>query len=494
MGVVLTTENPSQLAVDGVALGMYADGSLVSAADGLDASFRSALLRLHQRGELSGRNGAITTLLGPKGVEAAVVVVVGLGENGPVNRRVAFEASAGAAKALANRSRPFVGFYLDDHWPADVQEAAVCGSLVGCQGQDLYRAERNLHPFREVLWRHVPTEVLERGSQLAAGVNLTRHLVNEPPSVLNPAEFARRAAEEAAAVGIAAEVWDQHRLLAERCGSLLAVARGSAHPPRLAILEYRGAGAQGPCIALVGKGVTFDSGGLSLKPTDSMTTMKCDMAGAATVLGAIQVIATRKLPVHVIGLVGLVENMISGDSYRLGDILTARSGKTIEVLNTDAEGRLVLADVLNVALERGADRIIDLATLTGACVVALGTDVAGAMTNHQGWCDQLLQAAARCGEPTWQLPMFDFYREQIKSKVADIKNVGDGRWGGAITAAKFLEEFVGERPWVHLDIAGPSFREKPASWIDAGGTGVFVRTLVELIENGLHPPLSHTPA
>ena len=483
MGLLSTTDSLSQVAGDGVALGMYADGSLVSAASGMDAGFQSSLQHLFQCGELTGRPGTVATLLGPAGVTSAVVVVVGLGTREKVDRRIAFEAAASAAKALAGRSRPRVAFYLDDHWPADVQEAAVCGSLVGCEGQDRYRAERNLFPFRDLLWRQVPAEVLERGRQLAAGVNLTRHLVNEPPSVVNPAEFARRAAEAAASSGITAEIWDQPRLVAERCGSLLAVARGSAHPPRLAILEYRGAGAQGPCIALVGKGVTFDSGGLSLKPTDGMTTMKCDMAGAATVLGAMHVIAARKLPVHVIGLMGLVENMISGDSYRLGDILTARSGKTIEVLNTDAEGRLVLADVLNVALERGAERIIDLATLTGACVVALGTDVAGAMTNHQGWCDQLLQAASRCGEPAWQLPMFDFYREQIKSKVADIKNVGDGRWGGAITAAKFLEEFVGDKPWVHLDIAGPAFREKPTAWLDAGGSGVFVRTLVELIES-----------
>ena len=186
-----------------------------------------------------------------------------------------------------------------------------------------------------------------------------------------------------------------------------------------------------------------------------MKTMKCDMAGAATVLGAVLAIARLELPVNVIGLMGLVENMIGGNAYKVGDVLTARSGKTIEVLNTDAEGRLVLADVLDVALERGADKIIDLATLTGACVVALGNDVAGLMTNDQAWCDAVKAAAEACGEPAWQLPMFPEYTEQIRSKVADIKNVGEGRWGGAITAAKFLEEFVAGKPWVHMDIAGP---------------------------------------
>jgi leucyl aminopeptidase len=232
-------------------------------------------------------------------------------------------------------------------------------------------------------------------------------------------------------------------------------------------------------VALVGKGVTFDSGGLSIKTSDGMKTMKCDMAGAATVLGAMQAIARLKLPVNVIGLCGLVENMLSGSSYKLGDVLRARSGKTIEVLNTDAEGRLVLADVLDVALQHQPAKIIDLATLTGACVVALGNDVAGLMTNDEAWAGAVKAAAAACGESVWQLPMFPEYGEQIRSEVADIKNVGDGRWGGAITAAKFLEEFVGGKPWVHLDIAGPAFLESSKNWIDAGASGFGVRTLVE---------------
>jgi leucyl aminopeptidase len=250
-------------------------------------------------------------------------------------------------------------------------------------------------------------------------------------------------------------------------------------------LRYQGAAADKPLLALVGKGVTFDSGGLSIKPTDGMKTMKCDMAGAATVLGAMQAIAQLKLPVNVIGLCGLVENMISGDSYKLGDVLRARNGKTIEVLNTDAEGRLVLADVLDVCVQENPARIVDLATLTGACVVALGNDVAGLMTNDEAWCGAVKSAADTCGEPMWQLPMFPEFGEQIRSEVADIKNVGDGRWGGAITAAKFLEEFVAGKPWVHIDIAGPSFLEGAKPWLDAGGSGFGVRTLVELAARGV---------
>ena len=203
-------------------------------------------------------------------------------------------------------------------------------------------------------------------------------------------------------------------------------------------------------------------------------------------VGAMQAIGRGGVPANVMGLVGLVENMVSGRSYKLGDVLTARNGKTIEVLNTDAEGRLVLADVLDVAVQRGANKIIDLATLTGACVVALGMDVAGLMTNDEDWCDRVAEAAQRCGEAAWPLPMFPEFAEQIKSQVADIKNIGEGRWGGAITAAKFLEEFVAERPWVHIDIAGPAFREKSKAWMDGGASGAFVRTLVQVAEDWGH--------
>jgi leucyl aminopeptidase len=209
-----------------------------------------------------------------------------------------------------------------------------------------------------------------------------------------------------------------------------------------------------------------------------MLTMKCDMAGAATVLAAMVAAARLKLPVNISGYMGLVENMVSGKSYKLGDVLKPRRGPTIEVNNTDAEGRLVLADVLSYAVDEGADKLIDLATLTGACVVALGEEVTGVFTNNQPWCDEVLSAAARAGEDVWQLPMFDHFTELIKSDVADIKNSG-GRWGGAVTAAKFLEKYVGEKPWVHLDIAGPAFASSSKPYREGGGTGAMLRTLVE---------------
>ena len=281
--------------------------------------------------------------------------------------------------------------------------------------------------------------------------------------------------------GMEIEIWDEHQLARERCRAILAVGRGSARPPRLVKLTYRGADTTGNfAVALVGKGVTFDSGGLSLKPSDSMLTMKCDMAGAAAMIAAAATIAAMKLPINLVAVCGMAENMTGSAAYKLGDVITARSGTTIEIHNTDAEGRVVLADVLDVVRELKPRRIVDAATLTGACMVALGHDVAGLFTNNQPWCDEIAAAARSVGEPVWQLPMYPEYDEQIRSDVADIKNVGDGRWGGAITAAKFLERFVGGIPWTHIDIAGPSFAEKPRPWTDGGGSGSMVRALVEL--------------
>jgi leucyl aminopeptidase len=480
MPVTTTSESLPDIHADAIVIGVHADAPASGFAAAFDRVSGGLLTRLLEAKEITGKKCETVTLLAPPGVKAGLVMVAGLGPKDAFDRGIAFRAAAAAAKTLAAKERSRAAFFLAENWRGNVLEAAVCGSVVGCVGQDLYRTKKNRFPLSEIVWPGMDEPAARRGEILGEAVNLTRRLVNEPPSDIYPESFAAEAVRIAEAAGIAVEVWDQARLEAERCGSLLAVARGSAREPRLVILKYNSGPTGVPPLALVGKGVTFDSGGLSIKATDGMKTMKCDMAGAATVLGAMQAIARLKLPVNVIGLCGLVENMLSGSSYKLGDVLRARSGKTIEVLNTDAEGRLVLADVLDVCLQLGPAKIIDLATLTGACVVALGNDVAGLMTNNQPWADAVKSAADACGEPLWQLPMFPEYGEQIRSEVADIKNVGDGRWGGAITAAKFLEEFVAGKPWVHLDIAGPAFLESSKSWIEAGGSGYGVRTLVEV--------------
>jgi leucyl aminopeptidase len=384
-------------------------------------------------------------------------------------------------------------FVADGSWTTKQVEQAVAGAAVGMVGQDLYRAEPKRTRFGTTIWTAAPVEAVDRGRLIAEGVNLARRLVNMAPDDLYPQSFADECATVAGRTGLDIEIWDEDHLVRERCNGILAVGRGSIRPPRLVILRYRGAGRTGqgqpaaadaPHLALVGKGVTFDSGGLSLKPSDGMLTMKCDMSGAAAVLAAAATIASLRLPINLVVGIGLVENMTGPAAYKLGDVIRARSGTTIEVHNTDAEGRIVLADVLDVIRGEQPHQIIDLATLTGACVVALGQDVAGLFTNDQSCCDALAAAARAVGEPVWQLPMYPDYDEQIKSEVADIKNVGDGRWGGAITAAKFLERFVGGIPWTHVDIAGPAFSEKSRPWTDGGGTGAMVRPLVELARGG----------
>lgn len=480
MNIERTDAKVVEVEADAVVVPLFADQPAAGAAAELDQASGGVIRRLVEGKELTGKKYETVPLLAPVGIKAGQALVVGLGDRGALDSGTVYRAAAAAARHLAGKERRRVVFYFGDLLGVDQHEHLVVGAIVGCQGQDLYRAEKKRIVFDELVFAGVDAAAIERGRILGEAVNLTRRLVNEPPDDLYPESFAARAEEVAKACGLEIGVWDEARLRQERCGSLLAVARGSARPPRLVILRYRGGAADAPWLGLVGKGVTFDSGGLSLKPSDSMMTMKCDMAGAATMLGAMQAIARLKLPCNVVGLAGLVENMTGPGAYKLGDVLRARSGKTIEVHNTDAEGRLVLADVLNVAVETGAAKIIDLATLTGACVVALGQDVTGAMTNDQAWCDTVMAAARTCGEPVWQLPMFPEYEEHIKSEVADIKNVGDGRWGGAITAAKFLEQFVEKKPWVHLDIAGPAFVEKSKPWTDGGGSGVFVRTLVEV--------------
>ena len=475
-------DSPPEARADALIVGLWSDGRLTPSTAAVDDATGGLIRGLVERTETTGKFLELTTLHAPAGVNAKLAIVIGLGERAKFDAGAAYRAAAAAARSLSVKVRTSVACYLAEENTAAHVAEFVAGLIVGCEGPDLYRAEKKRFSFGEIrIGGEANTAALERGRILGESVNLARRLVNEPPHAMYPETFAERAMQVAVETGLASEVWDQARLERERCGSLLAVARGSIRPPRLVIVEHRGGPADEPPLALVGKGVTFDSGGLSLKPSDSMTTMKCDMAGAAVVLAVMQAAARLKLPRNLIGLMGLVENMPGGAAMKLGDVLTARSGKTIEVLNTDAEGRLVLADVLNVAVERKATKIVDFATLTGACVVALGTDVVGAFTNDQSWCDAVVGAARRTGEPLWQMPMFPEYAEHIRSEIADIKNTGDGRWGGAITAAKFLEEFVAGTPWVHLDIAGPAYFEKPKPWADVGGTGTMVRTIVELL-------------
>jgi leucyl aminopeptidase len=318
------------------------------------------------------------------------------------------------------------------------------------------------------------------GRVVGESLNAARVLINEPGNYLTPTVFAEKAGALASVDGVAVDILDERRIADLKMGLLLGVARGSVEPPRLLVARYEPASAPAETVlGLVGKGITFDTGGLSLKPADGMERMKDDMAGGATVIAALRSIALQRLPVRVIAVVPATENMPGGKATKPGDVLRGASGLTVEVNNTDAEGRLILGDGLWYARQLGATHLVDVATLTGACVVALGKITTGLFGTPQPWVDRLTEAAARAGEKLWPMPLFDEYREQLKSDIADMLN-SPGRPAGAVTAAMFLKEFAGSGPWAHLDIAGTAWTEEAKAWAPKGSTGVMIRTLVEL--------------
>jgi leucyl aminopeptidase len=323
-------------------------------------------------------------------------------------------------------------------------------------------------------------EGVDRARATAAAQALARDLVNETAAELYPETLA------AAALALATDqmtvvVWDEEKILAERMGGIIAVGQGSTRPPRFIHMHYTPSGTPSRTIALVGKGVTFDSGGLSLKTSSGMQTMRCDMGGSAIVLAAMKAISELQPDVEVHGIVGAVENMCGANSFKLGDVLRMRNGKTVEVHNTDAEGRLVLADCLSYACELKPDAIVDFATLTGACVVALGNYYTGLFTNHDDLAGELLASASAAGEGLWRMPMPELYKEMLKAEWADIKNIG-GRAAGAITAGLFLSEFVEDGiPWAHCDVAGPTFLDKPMHHFVSGGTGQMVTSIARWV-------------
>ena len=320
----------------------------------------------------------------------------------------------------------------------------------------------------------------ERGRVLGECSNMARELANEPSNALTPRVFAERAATIAREAGLSAEVLDETRIGDLRMGLLLGVARGSQEPPRVVVLRHeppdRGLT---PVLALIGKGITFDSGGISIKPAENMDRMKDDMSGGAAVLMAMVAISRLRAPVRCIGVIPMTENMPGGRALKPGDVLVSAEGKTVEVLNTDAEGRLTLGDACWYARQLGATHLVDVATLTGACVVALGKTTSGLFGTPDTWVETVRQASARAGERTWPMPVFDDYKELFKSEIADVANTG-GRLGGAITAALFIREFTGDLPWVHIDIAGTAWAEETKPYQPKGATGVGVRTLAEL--------------
>ncbi len=424
--------------------------------------------------EFSGAKSQLAVVPGGD-LPFGAVAFVGLGDEADAE---SLRRAAGAAGRMA---APYASAATTLHL-VDVEGAVAAvtlGYLLGSYRFDEYRSEpkQRRNERLELLDAIEGSEAeIQEAEAVAGGVILARDLINQPAVDKSPEVLADRA--NALSDDISVEIVDEIEAAERGYGGLLAVGAGSTNPPRMVIMRYEPAGAE-PYLALVGKGIVFDSGGLSLKPAKGMEDMKTDMAGAAAVYGTMQAIAELGLPIRVLGVAPLSENMTGGAAQRPGDVFTAYNGKTVEVLNTDAEGRLVLADGLGIAAETEPDLIVDIATLTGAAKVALGPTV-GAIVGNDDDAIAAVEAAARfAGESMWTLPLERSYRPLLDSPVADMKNIGD-RWGGAILAALFLSEFVDERPWVHLDIAGPGRADKAQDYVSTGGTGFTVRTLVEL--------------
>lgn len=463
------------------------EGEAPSPDSQLGTRLAALVERLIASEEFTGSLGETLPIHGASDPEGQPVMLFGLGTAAAFGTGPAFAAGFALAKKLGTKPRGRIVVNAPETADADALASLMAGLIAGQTGPDLKKAKQARHPFAtlELVQPGASTEAItnamQRGEILGAAINLARRWANIPPAEKPPTRLAAATLVVARSAGFHAEVWDEARLQAERFGGLLGVAAGSDQPPTFVKLEWRNGGDSAP-LALVGKGVTFDSGGLSLKSNESMLDMKADMTGAAVVLATFQAVARLGLPVNLLGFLPLTENLTGGRAMKLGDVLTMRDGTTVEVLNTDAEGRLILADALAYAVEQKPARIVDLATLTGACVVALGTKIAGLFSNDDGLASAIQRAAVRAGERVWRLPIDDDFGDLLKSHVADLKNVG-GKYGGAITAAKFLQRFVGTTPWAHLDIAGPSWADTDHPTRDVGATGCYVRTLVAWIES-----------
>jgi leucyl aminopeptidase len=416
----------------------------------------------------------------PSGLKVSRLVVYGAGKRDKADARNLAGAAVRALKKTAKR----IAILLENADAAGVLGATE-GAILGNFDPDHHKSKPDSKQADEVSLVVSGNgagldEALIQGQIIAESQNFTRELVNQPGNKLSPGVLAEAARKMAAEAGLEIDVLDQDRMRQLGMGSLLGVAMGSTEPPYLIVVSYKPEKATSQDhLALVGKGVTFDSGGISIKPADGMEKMKYDMAGAAAVLGAMRAIARLKPSVAVTAFVPTVENMVSGKAQRPGDIVTSMNGKTVEVLNTDAEGRLILIDAITYAIRQGATHLVDAATLTGAIVVSLGHVHIGAFSNNDDFFGKVSGAAKNAGERMWRMPLDDDYKEQLKSPFADLGNIGT-RWGGAITAAWFLREFVEDKPWVHLDIAGTAWLEENKPWMPKGPTGIGVRTFVDL--------------
>ena len=467
--------------------GMEQPGGATAAVDEV---LNGAISSLISRGEIKGKFGEVSIVHTFGKLPAGIVAIAGLGKPQDFNVDRIRGITGDFCRALRKLNCHKIATILHGTGIGGIDlaasgEAIAEGALLGLYGFTKYK-KPEYEDIEEILLavgEKGKVSILEtaigKGKLVAEATNLARDMVNEPADYMTPGQMAEAAKEIAGKYNLEFKVFDREDMEAMGMGALLGVAKGSNQPPKLITLSYKGDERAEKAVGFLGKGITFDSGGISIKPSEGMNEMKNDMAGAATVMTAVVAIAQLKPKINVTAVVPATENLPSGTALKPGDILKAMNGKTIEVVNTDAEGRLILADALSYAQKLGLSSLIDLATLTGACRVALGTLYSGVFSNDQDLADKVLKAAKGTGEKMWQMPISEEYKEQIKSEIADVKNIGN-RYGGAITAALFLAEFAANTPWVHIDIAGTASSTKESGYTVKGATGVGVRTLVEL--------------
>lgn len=478
MSLAFSIARNTPRSADVVGVGVFSDGA-VPRALGLNRASLGTL-------GFEGKAGQITLVPQAAG---PLLVAVGLGDRAKVSAATLRTAAANLARAVSKRTHLATG--LADTEGVDARSAAQAvaeGLVLGSYKYAALKSDKGLSKLEQVTLTTSAATMAstdsgaQRGATIADAVCLARDLANTPPNLLNARDIAEKAVELGSANGLEVTVYDEDALAEMGCGGLLGVNKGSTEPPRLVKLHYVPRGTPRGHVGLIGKGVMYDSGGISLKPSDGMhVMMKMDMSGAAIVLATMTVLKALRVKTEVTAYLCCTDNMPSGSAMKLGDVLTMRNGKTVEIHNTDAEGRLVMADGLALAVEDGVDAMCDIATLTGAVLAALGQKIAGVMSNSDSWVAQVTAAAERADEKMWRLPLPGEYRKLLDSQVADMRNIG-GPYGGALTAGLFLQEFVGDVPWAHLDIAGTMNVDGDEGWLSKGASAYGVRTFVELLE------------
>jgi leucyl aminopeptidase len=489
MQVQVSHDSAVSVIVGALVVPVFAKDALADVAAEVDAALDGALADVLTSGEMSGKANEVA-LVHAKDAPFKRVLLVGLGERSKLTAGALARYAGTAVRYLGKRGVHEIAIALPPGVEAGLAASFIAeGALAGTLDTTMYRTEVD-HPVvtEKVTLLAGTADIaavdagVNRGTVIGEAVNAARTMALTPGNDMTPTHLAQRAQELAADAGLAIDVLDEARMRAKGMGSLLGVSRGSDEAATLSVITYKGDPGSTETLALVGKGLTFDSGGISLKPPENMHEMKYDMSGGAGVIAAMWAIGKLRPKLNVIGLVPSSENLPGPRAMKPGDVLTAMNGKTIEVLNTDAEGRLILADALSYAVELGATKIIDAATLTGACVVALGHAASGTMSNDDPFVERFLRVVADCGERYWRLPLYPDFDQQIKSEIADLKNTG-GRPGGAETAGAFLKAFVAETPWIHLDVAGTAYLDTESPYMAKGPTGTPVRAFLTIVED-----------